>query len=49
MYYTFFKHSMRNRQGPPIHPDDVNVEDDDDELFLAAERVFYSYYQFLKD
>lgn len=52
MYFAFFKRSMRNQSEyspPPIAPSDEQIDEDDEELFLRSEKIFYSYYQFLKN
>ena len=51
MYFTFFKRNIRQQayDAPIISPEDEQIDSDDDEMFISAEKIFYRYYQFLKE
>jgi hypothetical protein len=51
MYFTFFKRNIRQQapDAPIISPEDEEVDSDDDDMFIRAEKIFYRYYSFLKD
>ena len=48
MYYTFFKRNSQKSSGPPSL-ETIKLDEDDEKLFLKAEKMFYCYYNFLRN